>query len=222
MEYWISKGNNARYNKEHAEVLVAYQKADEIIEKLYRNNPYQYKIERITIYQLLAVAYYELERYTEAVDIDEKGLAIFNTLPDEEKNMQRELYYNLYYNLYQCYYYTQQHNEAYDAIEKIHPYLKIEEPQYAVNIWFTALNAAYNLGRYEIMKYGKEIIETLKVCQDNETFYSQVNACYALLGALFFNTGHVDTALYFYDLSDKCALGTDILVCWPIINSTAC
>ena len=205
VEYWISKGNNARYNKEHAEVLVAYQKADEIIEKLYRNNPYQYKIERITIYQLLAVAYYELERYTEAVDIDEKGLAIFNTLPDEEKNMQRELYYNLYYNLYQCYYYTQQHNEAYDAIEKIHPYLKIEEPQYAVNIWFTALNAAYNLGRYEIMKYGKEIIETLKVCQDNETFYSQVNACYALLGALFFNTGHVDTALYFYDLSDKCA-----------------
>lgn len=84
--------------------------------------------------------------------------------------MQRELYYNLYYNLYQCYYYTQQHNEAYDAIEKIHPYLKIDEPQYAVNIWFTALNAAYNLGRYEIMKYGKEIVETLKVCQDNETF----------------------------------------------------
>ncbi len=51
----------------------------------------------------------------------------------------------------------------------------------------------------------KEIIETLKVCQDNETFYSQVNACYALLGGLFFDTGHVDTAFYFYDLSDKCA-----------------
>lgn len=56
--------------------------------------------------------------YVEAVDADEEGLAIFNTLPDEEQSTQRELYYNLYYNLYQCYYYTQQHNEAYDAIEK--------------------------------------------------------------------------------------------------------
>ncbi len=205
LDYWVSKVNHANYNQKYAEMLAACQKADEVVEKLYRNNPRQYKIERITVYQLLATAYYELDRYVEAVSVDEEGLAIFNTLPDEEKDMQRELYYNLYYNLYQCYYYTQQHNEAYDAIEKIHPYLKIDEPQYAVNIWFTALNAAYNLGRYEIMKYGKEIVETLKVCQDNETFYSQVNACYALLGALFFNTGHVDTALYFYDLSDKCA-----------------
>ena len=102
-------------------------------------------------------------------------------------------------------YYTQQHNEAYDAIEKIHPFLKTEASEYAINIWFTALNAAYNLGRYEILKYSEEIIETLKACQDNKAVYSQVNACYAFLGALFFNTGHVDTALYFYDLSDKCA-----------------
>jgi len=205
VEYWVAIGNNAHYNKKYDEMLAAYQKADEIIEKLYRNNPNQYKIGRVTIYQLIATAYYELGRYVEAVDLDEDGLTIFNTLPDEEKDTHREVYYNLYYNLYQCYYYTQQHNEACDAIEKIHPFLKIEEPQYAVNIWFTALNAAYNLGRYEILKYGKEIIETLKVCQDNKTFYSQVNACYALLGALFFNTGHVDTALYFYDLSDQCA-----------------
>lgn len=42
-------------------MLAAYLKADEIIEKLYRNNPSQYKIERITIYQLLAAAYYELD-----------------------------------------------------------------------------------------------------------------------------------------------------------------
>ena len=154
---------------------------------------------------MLAAAYYELDRYVEAVDADEEGLAIFNTLPDEEQSTQRELYYNLYYNLYQCYYYTQQHNEAYDAIEKIHPFLKTEASEYAINIWFTALNAAYNLGRYEILKYSEEIIETLKACQDNKAVYSQVNACYAFLGALFFNTGHVDTALYFYDLSDKCA-----------------
>ncbi len=40
-------------------------------------------------------------------------------------------------------------------LKKIHPFLKTDEPQYAVNIWFTALNAAYNLGRYEIMKYAK-------------------------------------------------------------------
>lgn len=166
-------------------MLAAYLKADEIIEKLYRNNPSQYKIERITIYQLLAAAYYELDRYVEAVDADEEGLAIFNTLPDEEQSTQRELYYNLYYNLYQCYYYTQQHNEAYDAIEKIHPFLKTEASEYAINIWFTALNAAYNLGRYEILKYSEEIIETLKACQDNKAVYSQVNACYAFLGALF-------------------------------------
>ena len=152
---------------------------------------------------MLAAAYYELDRYVEAVEADEEGLAIFNTLPDEEQSTQRELYYNLYYNLYQCYYYTQQHNEAYDAIEKIHPFLKTEASEFAVNIWFTALNAAYNLGRYEILKYGEEIIETLKACQDNKTVYSQVNTCYALLGALFFVTGHVDTAFYFYDLSDK-------------------
>ena len=203
VEYWVAKGNNANYKKKYDEMLAAYLKADEIIEKLYRNNPSQYKIERITIYQLLAAAYYELDRYVEAVDADEEGLAIFNTLPDEEQSTQRELYYNLYYNLYQCYYYTQQHNEAYDAIEKIHPFLKTEASEYAVNIWFTALNAAYNLGRYEILKYGEEIIETLKACQDNKTVYSQVNTCYALLGALFFVTGHVDTAFYFYDLSDK-------------------
>ena len=205
VEYWVAKGNNANYKKKYDEMLAAYLKADEIIEKLYRNNPSQYKIERITIYQLLAAAYYELDRYVEAVDADEEGLAIFNTLPDEEQSTQRELYYNLYYNLYQCYYYTQQHNEAYDAIEKIHPFLKTEASEYAINIWFTALNAAYNLGRYEILKYSEEIIETLKACQDNKAVYSQVNACYAFLGALFFNTGHVDTALYFYDLSDKCA-----------------
>lgn len=66
-------------------MLAAYQKADEIIEKLYRNNPNQYKIGRVTVYQLLATAYYELGRYVEAVDIDEEGLAIFNTLPDREK-----------------------------------------------------------------------------------------------------------------------------------------
>lgn len=203
VEYWVTKGNNANYKKKYDEMLAAYLKADEIIEKLYRNNPSQYKIERITIYQLLAAAYYELDRYVEAVDADEEGLAIFNTLPDEEQSTQRELYYNLYYNLYQCYYYTQQHNEAYDAIEKIHPFLKTEASEYAVNIWFTALNAAYNLGRYEILKYSEEIIETLKACQDNKTVYSQVNTCYALLGALFFVTGHVDTAFYFYDLSDK-------------------
>lgn len=203
VEYWVTKGNNANYKKKYDEMLAAYLKADEIIEKLYRNNPSQYKIERITIYQLLAAAYYELDRYVEAVEADEEGLAIFNTLPDEEQSTQRELYYNLYYNLYQCYYYTQQHNEAYDAIEKIHPFLKTEASEYAVNIWFTALNAAYNLGRYEILKYGEEIIETLKACQDNKTVYSQVNTCYALLGALFFVTGHVDTAFYFYDLSDK-------------------
>ena len=59
---------------------------DEIIEKLYRNNPNQYKIGRVTVYQLLATAYYELGRYVEAVDIDEEGLAIFNTLPDREKD----------------------------------------------------------------------------------------------------------------------------------------
>lgn len=203
VEYWVTKGNNANYKKKYDEMLAAYLKADEIIEKLYRNNPSQYKIERITIYQLLAAAYYELDRYVEAVDADEEGLAIFNTLPDEEQSIQRELYYNLYYNLYQCYYYTQQHNEAYDAIKKIHPFLKTEASEYAVNIWFTALNAAYNLGRYEILKYSEEIIETLKACQDNKTVYSQVNTCYALLGALFFVTGHVDTAFYFYDLSDK-------------------
>ena len=203
VEYWVAKGNNANYKKKYDEMLAAYLKADEIIEKLYRNNPSQYKIERITIYQLLAAAYYELDRYVEAVEADEEGLAIFNTLPDEEQSTQRELYYNLYYNLYQCYYYTQQHNEAYDAIEKIHPFLKTEASEFAVNIWFTALNAAYNLGRYEILKYGEEIIETLKACQDNKTVYSQVNTCYALLGALFFVTGHVDTAFYFYDLSDK-------------------
>jgi len=203
VEYWVTKGNNANYKKKYDEMLAAYLKADEIIEKLYRNNPSQYKIERITIYQLLAAAYYELDRYVEAVDADEEGLAIFNTLPDEEQSIQRELYYNLYYNLYQCYYYTQQHNEAYDAIEKIHPFLKTEASEFAVNIWFTALNAAYNLGRYEILKYSEEIIETLKACQDNKTVYSQVNTCYALLGALFFVTGHVDTAFYFYDLSDK-------------------
>ena len=187
VEYWVAKGNNANYKKKYDEMLAAYLKADEIIEKLYRNNPSQYKIERITIYQLLAAAYYELDRYVEAVDADEEGLAIFNTLPDEEQSTQRELYYNLYYNLYQCYYYTQQHNEAYDAIEKIHPFLKTEASEYAINIWFTALNAAYNLGRYEILKYSEEIIETLKACQDNKAVYSQVNAC------------------YFYDLSDKCA-----------------
>lgn len=203
VEYWVTKGNNANYKKKYDEMLAAYLKADEIIEKLYRNNPSQYKIERITIYQLLAAAYYELDRYVEAVDADEEGLAIFNTLPDEEQSTQRELYYNLYYNLYQCYYYTLQHNEAYDAIEKIHPFLKTEASEFAVNIWFTALNAAYNLGRYEILKYSEEIIETLKACQDNKTVYSQVNTCYALLGALFFVTGHVDTAFYFYDLSDK-------------------
>lgn len=203
VEYWVAKGNNANYKKKYDEMLAAYLKADEIIEKLYRNNPSQYKIERITIYQLLAAAYYELDRYVEAVDADEEGLAIFNTLPDEEQSTQRELYYNLYYNLYQCYYYTLQHNEAYDAIEKIHPFLKTEASEFAVNIWFTALNAAYNLGRYEILKYSEEIIETLKACQDNKTVYSQVNTCYALLGALFFVTGHVDTAFYFYDLSDK-------------------
>lgn len=203
VEYWVAKGNNANYKKKYDEMLAAYLKADEIIEKLYRNNPSQYKIERITIYQLLAAAYYEQDRYVEAVEADEEGLAIFNTLPDEEQSTQRELYYNLYYNLYQCYYYTQQHNEAYDAIEKIHPFLKTEASEYAVNIWFTALNAAYNLGRYEILKYSEEIIETLKACQDNKTVYSQVNTCYALLGALFFVTGHVDTAFYFYDLSDK-------------------
>ena len=203
VEYWVAKGNNANYKNKYDEMLAAYLKADEIIEKLYRNNPSQYKIERITIYQLLAAAYYELDRYVEAVEADEEGLAIFNTLPDEEQSTQRELYYNLYYNLYQCYYYTQQHNEAYDAIEKIHPFLKTEASEFAVNIWFTALNAAYNLGRYEILKYGEEIIETLKACQDNKTVYSQVNTCYALLGALFFVTGHVDTAFYFYDLSDK-------------------
>ena len=66
-------------------MLAAYQKADEIIEKLYRNNPNQYKIGRVTVYQLLTTAYYELGRYVEAVDIDEEGLAIFNTLPDREK-----------------------------------------------------------------------------------------------------------------------------------------
>lgn len=203
VEYWVAKGNNANYKKKYDEMLAAYLKADEIIEKLYRNNPSQYKIERITIYQLLAAAYYEQDRYVEAVEADEEGLAIFNTLPDEEQSTQRELYYNLYYNLYQCYYYTQQHNEAYDAIEKIHPFLKTEASEYAVNVWFTALNAAYNLGRYEILKYSEEIIETLKACQDNKTVYSQVNTCYALLGALFFVTGHVDTAFYFYDLSDK-------------------
>ena len=222
VEYWVAKGNNANYKKKYDEMLAAYLKADEIIEKLYRNNPSQYKIERITIYQLLAAAYYELDRYVEAVDADEEGLAIFNTLPDEEQSTQRELYYNLYYNLYQCYYYTQQHNEAYDAIEKIHPFLKTEASEYAINIWFTALNAAYNLGRYEILKYSEEIIETLKACQDNKAVYSQVNACYAFLGALFFNTGHVDTALYFYDLSDKCATQHGLSVCWLIINSIVC
>ena len=61
------------------------------------------------------------------------------------------------------------------------------------------------MGRYEILIYSEEIIETLKACQDNKAVYSQVNACYAFLGALFFITGHVDTALYFFDLSDKCA-----------------
>lgn len=66
-------------------MLAAYLKADEIIEKLYRNNPSQYKIERITIYQLLAAAYYELDRYVEAVDADEEGLAIFNTLPTRSR-----------------------------------------------------------------------------------------------------------------------------------------
>lgn len=205
LERWVAKGNDANYSKKYDEMLAAYQKADEVIEKLYRNNPYQYKIKRITIYQLLAAAYYELDRYAEAVSRDEEGLSIFNTLPDDEKDTHRELYYNLYYNLYQCYNYTRQYNEAYNAIEKIHPFLKTEEPQYAVSVWFTALNAAYNLGRYDILKYGEEIMETLKVCQDNETVYSQVNGCYACLGALFFNTGHPDTALYFYDLSDKCA-----------------
>ena len=88
--------------------------------------------------------------------------------------------------------------------------LKTEASEYAINIWFTALNAAYNLGRYEILKYSEEIIETLKACQDNKAVYSQVNACYAFLGALFFNTGHVDTALSFYDLSDKCATQQDV------------
>ena len=77
-------------------------------------------------------------------------------------------------------------------------------------------------GRYEIMKYAKEIIETLKVCQDNETFYSQVNACLCFIGWTLFDTGHVDTAFYFMILAINVLLNTDILVCWLIINSTAC
>eukprot|EP00975_Prorocentrum_lima_P021414 4514969-Prorocentrum_lima.AAC.1 len=35
VEYWVAKGNNANYKKKYDEMLAAYLKADEIIEKLY-------------------------------------------------------------------------------------------------------------------------------------------------------------------------------------------
>lgn len=205
LEQKISKGKAAMRTKQPTKAIEHLLEANALAEKLYRDNPYQFKKQRILAYQFLGCAYYDANRYDDAGQTLTEGLALFETLPEENKEVNRDIFYDLYYNLFNSYFEGKHYYEIIEAFKEIHPYLGKQELEYDVPIWKSILYSAYQLGRYDILEYEPEILRTLMACADNKVFYSSVEFCYTVLGALHLNIGNIDACLNYYKLSDQCA-----------------
>lgn len=201
----ISQGVTALHQQRNTASLDYLMRADTLAEKLYQENPQKFKFKRGQIHELLGCAYYDLNRYEEAIRELTDGLVLFGTYSNEEKELQKELYYDLNYNLILSYYYNKQYVEAWDLFPAIYPYLGDKDIASNVAIWMVMLHYAYLSGNYDILKYEQDIVQTLQTCQADETYYTQAEAAYTLLGALKLQTGQPEEGMRYYDLSDQCA-----------------
>ena len=220
LKIYMTKGQIASKIGDSKTALDNINKAAELIEKMYHDNPNQYKIDYLNLNEILGAQLYDMDRYNEASMILVNALQIFEEMTKAEQQKESLLYYNIIYNLSQSYYYNKQYCEILPLYNKIYPYMKKNSQSWDVGILLATIEASVILGNYDILNDVNFIIKRLNDYADNKQFQSHVQAALSTMAVMYMNIGDHESAEILFDASDKYALRNqhNIIVTYNKLN----